>query len=303
MSHSKERIYAFLTRNKSRVTSYIIMQQTIKKSITFSDVGLHSGKKCNLTIKPAPANTGIIFKRIDLSDNNEIPLCLNNVNLEKSKRRTVLKNKVGVEISSVEHLLSALNGLGIDNALIDLDSEEVPALKGNSLEFVDKIMDAGVKSLCEKKNHFKISSPTLFYENDTTVIGLPDEHFRVTYIVDYQDKVVGIQSKSIIVTPQNYINEIAPARTFGFEKEIDELLNKGLIKGGSLDSALIIDENDYINPNKEMPDEVVRHKIMDIIGDLYILGKPIIGHIIAYKAGHYSHIRFLKELDKRQGTT
>jgi len=171
-------------------------------------------------------------------------------------------------------------------------------LKGNAKEFVDKIMKAGVKSLCEKKNFFRIKNPTIFFENDTAIIGLPDEHFRITYIVDFQDKVVGIQSKSIIVTPQNYINEIAPARTFGFKKEIDELLNKGLIKGGTLDSALVIDEDDYVNPNKNMPDEVVRHKIMDIIGDLYILGKPIKGHIIAHKAGHYSHIRFLKELDK-----
>jgi len=274
------------------------MQHTIKKPISFSDNGLHSGKKCNLTLNPAPANTGIIFKRTDLKKNNEIPLRLDNVNLSKSSRRTVLKNDSGVEVSTVEHLLSALNGLGIDNAIIEMDSEEVPALKGNSIKFVDKIMKSGVKSLCEKKHYFEITNPTLFFENDTAIIGLPDKHLRITYIVDFQDNVVGTQSKSIIVTPQSYINEIAPARTFGFIKEIEELRTKGLIKGGSLECALVISDDRYINLNKNMPDEVIRHKILDIIGDLYLIGKPMIGHIIAYKAGHFSHIKFLQKLSE-----
>ncbi len=271
------------------------MQQTLKKSVTFSGIGLHSGKKCNLTINPTPANTGIIFKRIDLNESNEIPVCLNNVNLEKSSRRTVLKNDTGSEVSSVEHILSALNGLGINNAVIEIDSEEVPAFNGNTIEICNRIMSTGIKQFCEKKNYFRITAPIIYNENDIVIIGLPDRYFRVTYIVDFQDKVVGIQSKSMVINPESYINEIAPARTFGFKKEIDDLRDRGLIKGGTLDNALVIGGDKYINPDNKMPDEVVRHKILDLIGDLYLLGKPIWGHIIANKAGHYSHIKFLSK--------
>lgn len=300
-------------------------QQTIKEQIHLSGVGLHTGKECNLTILPAEDNHGLKFQRTDLKDNPIIQAHVNNV--FSTERSTSLK--VGESsVHTTEHVLGALYGMGIDNALIQLDNDEVPILDGSAKPFVDAIKAVGIVKQNEPKDYFVIKK-NLYYEDDKgysemMAVRTPGEEFRLTVMVDYQSKILGTQHASMYHLGE-FEKEIAPNRTFVFLKEVEFLAKKGLIKGGDLNNAIVLVEREYSQGeidhilkqigregmdvkvegigmlNVSTPhfdNEPARHKLLDIIGDLALTGRPIKGHILAARPGHKSNVEFGKMLIK-----
>jgi len=267
-------------------------QRTLKKSVTFKGKGLHTARTTTVTLKPAPKNTGIVFIRTDR--NTIIKANISSV-VDTAFATTIGYN--GTRVKTIEHLLSALAGLGIDNIIIEVDGPEIPILDGSSIELVDIILKAGIYKQSEKRSYIKIIKPIYFEDGHSTIIALPDNTTKITYIIHFKHKVFGPQKLSIEINEESFIKEIAPARTFGFLKNVDMLRANGLAQGGSLENAIVIDEYGVLNKTGlRYKDEFVRHKILDLIGDLALIGYPIEGHIIAEKAGHSSHIKFLKTL-------
>jgi UDP-3-O-[3-hydroxymyristoyl] N-acetylglucosamine deacetylase len=272
-----------------------IFQQTIKMNIGCSGIGLHSGKKVRMNLKPAPPDTGIIFKRVDISQDCLIKAHasnLNNVNYASTLRQN------GCEVQTVEHLLAALMGLGIDNLIVEIDSSEIPIMDGSAVPFVFLIHEAGILSQDKLRKYLKIKRTIKVGDKDKFIKVSPDDHFRISYSIAFDHPVIGVQNASYICDEENFAKKISRARTFGFLSEIKELRKKGLTKGGSLDNAVVIDDYRVLNGNLRYKDEFVCHKIIDAMGDLYLLGYPIIGHIIAYRTGHGLHASLVESILK-----
>ncbi len=275
------------------------MQKTLKKSFSFSGICLHSGNDTSVTVHPAPANTGIKFKRIDLKTSSEEKVIDAVVdNIIKSQLCTSIQNKYGNKVSTIEHLMSALNGLGIDNALIDIDSDEVPILDGSSKMFVDLIDVAGIKYLKTSRKIVKILKPIIVGNKDVYIKATPAESFSIDYTISYDHTLLDHQRLILDSFDENiYRDLISNSRTFGFKKDVDMLLEKGLIKGGSLNNAVLLDKNGVVNEEElRYPDEFVRHKILDFIGDIFLLGKKIEGHFQIFCGGHSLTQELLKTL-------
>ena len=275
------------------------MQRTLKKSFSFSGVCLHSGNNTRVTVHPAPANTGIKFKRIDLKNSSE-EIIIDAVieNIIKSQLCTSIQNKYGNKVSTVEHLMSALNGLGIDSALIDIDSDEIPILDGSSKMFVDLIDEAGIKNLKTSRKIVKILRPIIVGNKDAYIKVTPAESFSVDYTISYDHSLLDHQRLALDSFDENIYRElISNSRTFGFKEDVDMLLEKGLIKGGSLNNAILLDEKGIVNEEElRYPDEFVRHKILDFIGDMFLLGKKAEGHFEIFCGGHNLTHELLKTL-------
>jgi UDP-3-O-[3-hydroxymyristoyl] N-acetylglucosamine deacetylase len=269
-------------------------QKTLGKEVNLSGIGLFTGEKVSLVLKPAEENHGIVFQRTDLPDRPKIPANLDFV--KKTPRCTILGNKE-ISILTVEHLLSALNAYEIDNLKIELHGSEVPVSDGSSKAFVDLIEEAGIKEQKEPKKLVIFKKPIYWTEKDVHIIALPSKDYRISYLLDYpQTDFLKSQYYATVVSPFSYKNEISPCRTFSIYEEIEPLLKSGFIKGGCLDNAVIIKENRVLNPEGiRFSEEPARHKILDLIGDLSLLGGKIFGHIIAVKSGHYSNISFAKK--------
>ncbi|MFN8008142.1 MAG: UDP-3-O-acyl-N-acetylglucosamine deacetylase [Terriglobia bacterium] len=267
-------------------------QQTIASPISFSGVGLHTGATVSLKVLPAAQDTGIIFRRVDL-DNFEIEATIKNV-AHVSYATTLLKQ--GVLISTVEHLLSSLYIFGVDNAVIELDNLEVPILDGSALEFVKEIQRVGLKAQKRPKTYFFIEKPIHLRERGKTISVYPANHFQVSYTIDFAHPLIGKQTFDFEATPWNFAAEIAPARTFGFLDEVEELRRSGLVRGGSLENAIVLTKTGILNDILRFKDEFVRHKILDNIGDLSLIGAPLIGRIVAEKAGHALHTRLVSRI-------
>ena len=275
------------------------MQRTLKKSFSFSGVCLHSGNDTSVAVHPAPANTGIKFKRIDLKTTSEEKVIDAVVeNIIKSQLCTSIQNKYGNKVSTIEHLMSALNGLGIDNALIDIDSDEVPILDGSSKMFVDLIDEAGIKNLKIPRKIVKILRPIIVGNKDVYIKVTPAESLSVDYTISYDHILLDHQRLTLDYFNENIYRElISNSRTFGFKDDVDMLLEKGLIKGGSLNNAVLIDEKGIVNQEElRYPDEFVRHKILDFIGDIFLLGKKVEGHFEIFCGGHSLTQELLKTL-------
>ena len=275
------------------------MQRTLKKSFSFSGVCLHSGNDTSVTVHPAPANTGIKFKRVDLKTASEKKIIDAVVeNIIKSQLCTSIQNNYGNKVSTIEHLMSALNGLGIDNALIDIDSAEVPILDGSSKMFVDLIDEAGIKNLKTSRKIVKILRPIIVGNKDAYIKITPSESFSVDYTISYEHNLLDHQRLTLDSFDENIYRElISSSRTFGFKKDVDILLEKGLIKGGSLNNAILLDEKGIVNEEElRYPDEFVRHKILDFIGDMFLLGKKSEGHFEIFCGGHNLTQELLKTL-------
>lgn len=266
------------------------MQQTVKREVFVSGIGLFTGEKVSVKILPAPPNTGIVFQRIDLPGKPEIPARLSFV--RDVPRCTRLANEKA-SIHMVEHLLSALGGLGIDNARIEVQGPEIVAGDGSAKMFVDLIE---VEKQKATRRVLKISKPIYWSEGEVHLIALPAEEFRVSYTLHYpQSPLLGSQYYTISLSPSRFKDEIAPCRTFSLYEEILPFIEKGMIKGGGLENALVIKGDQIMNPGgARFPDEMVRHKILDLIGDLFLVGVPILGHIISVRSGHSSNIAFAK---------
>ena len=269
-------------------------QKTVKEEINFRSVGLHSGRKVGMTIKPAEADAGIVFVRKDVTSDNRIAADIQNVT------DTTLATTLGVNgtrVHTVEHLLSAFRGLGIDNAVVEVDTFEVPIMDGSSQPFISTLKKVGLKTLRKPRRYLKVKKPVAVSEGESMAMLEPAPDFRITYKIDFPHPVVGTQSYHMVFSSDAYEREISSARTFGFLRDVEYLQAKGLALGGSLQNAVVLDDEKVINKEGlRSRDEFVKHKILDAVGDLYLIGMPILGHFTAYKSGHKLNTHLLKTL-------
>ena len=266
-------------------------RRTLRREVGCTGIGLHSGKPVRLTLKPAAAGHGIRFLRSDVGV--EIPASL--ASLTRLDHATSLAAR-GVSIDTVEHVMSALNGLGVDDVLVVVDGPEVPILDGSAAPFVILIHEAGLKPLASPRRYLKVLRPVEVVRGAKSVRVSPDEHFRVSYTIGFEHPLLRHQAVSVRLTPQAYADGIAPARTFGFLRDVDTLRRNGLALGGSLENAVVIGESGVLNNKLRYDDEFVRHKVLDAIGDLALLGHPLIGHLEAVRAGHALHAALVQKL-------
>ena len=268
-------------------------ETTVQRPVEASGVGLHSGVPVSIRILPAPPSTGIVFLRSDL-ENFPIPASWRHV--ARVSYATSLMRQ-GVLISTTEHLLSVLYSMGIDNAYIAIDNLEVPILDGSGLPFVKLIQEAGIRTYRRRKRYLRIRRPVSVEGGGKRISILPSDSFLLTCDIFFDHRCVGHQTMDIEVTPERYATDIAPARTFGFSWELDQMRDMGLIRGATLENAVCFDRTSAMNPGGlRFPDECCRHKVLDLIGDLALIGKPLLGHVIAERAGHAMHAALVSKI-------
>ena len=261
-------------------------ETTLNRPVSITGVGLHSGVPVNVRVLPAPPSTGIVFERTDL-DNFRIPASWKHV--ARVSYATSLMRQ-GVLISTTEHLLSVLYSMGIDNAVIQIDNLEVPIADGSGLPFVHLLKEAGIRTYRRRRRYLRICRPVSVEAPGKRITILPSDSFLLTCDVFFDHPMVGHQTLEMEVTPERYASDVAPARTFGFAWELDQMRDMGLIRGATLDSAVCFSRDGVMNPGGlRFPDECCRHKVLDLIGDLALIGKPLLGHVIAERAGHAMH--------------
>jgi UDP-3-O-[3-hydroxymyristoyl] N-acetylglucosamine deacetylase len=274
----------------------MIRQRTLKNAIRVTGVGLHTGEKITLTLRPAAINTGIIFRRVDLPRPVDIKACASNV--IDTKLSTTL-GQDGVKVSTVEHLLSAMAGLGIDNAYVDLSAAEVPIMDGSAGPFVFLLQSAGLEDQNAAKRFIRIKQRVAVEEGDKRASFEPFDGFKVSFAIDFDHPAIEEKSKfaSIDFSSTSFVREVSRARTFGFLKDVELLRQSDLALGGSLDNAVVVDDYRVLNADGlRYDDEFVKHKILDAIGDLYLLGHSLIGAFSGYKSGHELNNRLLRKL-------
>jgi len=272
-------------------------QTTLSKPVEFAGVGLFSGQHCSVRMVPASVDSGIIFQRMDLPGKPEIPARLEFVS-ETPRCTRLMKGNGSVQM--VEHLLSALRGMGIDNLKIEVQGPEIPVGDGSAQEIVRLIEQAGIKTLNVPKKVLRIQKPVYWSEGETHLIALPFPGFRISYTLHYpHSSLIRSQYFSFLLTEQFYKFEISPCRTFSLYEELVPMMEKGWLKGGGLENALVIQGDRILNPGgSRFPDEMVRHKALDLIGDLALLGVHLEGHIFSVRSGHAANVAFAKELLK-----
>lgn len=276
--------------------TYMLKQRTLKKAISATGVGLHNGEKVTLTLRPAAANTGIVFKRVDLPQPNEIVATAHAVH---DTRLCSALEANGARVATVEHLMSALAGLGIDNVYVDVDAAEIPIMDGSAGPFVYLLQEAGIAELPAAKKFIRIKKTVEVKEQDKWARFEPYHGFKIDFTIAFNHPVFehsGCQVKIDFAT-DSYIQKISRARTFGFMHEVEYLRSNGLARGGSLDNAVVLDEYRVINTDGlRYDDEFAKHKVLDAIGDLYMLGHPILGAFYAYKSGHALNNHLIRAL-------
>ena len=270
-------------------------QQTINKSIAFEGIGLHSGKHVEILLEPAAIDSGVKFIRTDKKKDNIISAIWSNVS--ETVLSTTISNNVGLKISTIEHLMSALSGLHIDNLIININASEVPIMDGSSRPFVDMIENIGIKVQNKKRKILNVKKKIEVKSNNSSIKIIPNNQFSIDFEIDFPSQLVSKQSCQLQLINGNYKSDIASARTFGFEKDVEHLRSNGLALGGSLDNAVVVGENKILNKEGlRYNDEFVRHKILDSIGDLYLAGSPIIGYFYGNKSGHYLNNQLLRKI-------
>lgn len=277
--------------------SQMQQQKTIKKEAVYTGIGLHTGNICTVRFVPAPVNSGVCFLRKDLAQAQKIPATIDHV-IDVVRGTTLGLN--GIKVHTVEHICSALFGLGIDNLIIELDSNEPPVGDGSAKPFVETLLQSGLVEQEQSKNFFSSPEPVLYRSNETEISFEPAAGLAIQCQLIFDHPMIGKQVAAFSIDSETYIHEIAPARTFCFDYEVEALKRKGLARGGSLDNAVVIGMDKIHNKEKALryPDEFVRHKILDFLGDLFLLGKCVQGKITAVKIGHGHNINFVKELSK-----
>jgi UDP-3-O-[3-hydroxymyristoyl] N-acetylglucosamine deacetylase len=274
----------------------MIKQRTLKNIIRATGVGLHTGEKVYLTLRPAAVDTGIIFQRVDLDPVVEVPARPENVS---DTRLSTTLEKDGVKISTVEHLMSAFAGLGIDNAYVELSAPEVPIMDGSAGPFVFLLQSAGILEQEKLKQFMRIKKPLQVADDDKWVKFEPFNGFKVSFAIDFDHPILqnSIQVASVDFSTTSFVKEVSRARTFGFMDDLEALRNAGLAQGGSFDNAIVMDSFHILNDDGlRYEDEFVKHKVLDAIGDLYLLGHPLIGAFSAHKSGHSLNNRLLRLL-------
>ena len=268
-------------------------EQTVARPVSVSGVGLHHGVPVNIKIRPAPAGTGIVFLRTDLRN---FPLPASWQHVARVSYATSLMRQ-GVLISTTEHLLSVLYSSGIDNCWIDIDNLEVPILDGSGMPFVKLLREAGIVQQKRRRRYLRVRKSVTHVHGDKRITLLPADNFSLHCDIYFPHHLVGRQTMEIDLTPENYASEIAPARTFGFEHELDAMRDMGLIRGATLDNAVCFTPDKVLNiGGLRFPDEPCRHKILDLIGDLALIGRPLLGRVIAERAGHAMHAALVSRL-------
>jgi UDP-3-O-[3-hydroxymyristoyl] N-acetylglucosamine deacetylase len=269
-------------------------EQTVRSAIACSGVGLHSGAPVNLRILPAPAGSGVVFRRTDLDD---FDVEADSRNVARVSYATSLMKK-GVLISTTEHLLSAFIGVGIDNAIVELDNLELPILDGSAQPFVDAIRKAGIRKQRRPRTYLRICKELELREGDKSIAVYPADTYSVSYTINFPHPLIGKETFSVDLSDGNYLREVAAARTFGFREDEPVMRNMGLIRGASSDNCIVLTAAGVENPPLRFADEFVRHKVLDLIGDLALLGKQILGRVVADRAGHAMHTALVSRLLK-----
>ena len=268
-------------------------ENTIGRPVSIEGIGLHTGVPVHVRLSPAPTGVGIVFKRVDLDG---FPIKAAAKNVARVSYATSLMRK-GVLISTTEHLLSALAASRIDNVFIEIDNLEVPIMDGSALPFLRLIHEAGVKQQRSWRTWAKIVKPVEVVEGQKRIAIYPAEEFKITYRISFNHPLIGEQELSFGMNQPGYERGIAPARTFGFIDEVEMLRQSGLVRGGSLENAIVLTRTGVMNPEGlRFPDEFCRHKILDVIGDLVMFGRPLLGHVVADRAGHAMHIALVTRL-------
>ena len=272
----------------------MLRQRTLKSLIRASGVGLHTGQKVRMTLRPAPVDTGIVFRRVDLASPVDIPARAELVG-EARLASTLVKGDV--KVHTVEHLMSAFGGLGVDNAFVDLDAPELPIMDGSASPFVLLIQQAGIEQQAAPKRFLRVMRRVEVSEGDKWARLEPYEGYRLSFSIDFRHPVIEKSTQSVAVdfAETSYLKEIARARTFGFMHEVENLRESGLALGGGLENAVVLDEYRVLNAEGlRFADEFIRHKLLDAVGDLYLLGKPLLGAFSAHKSGHALNNRLLR---------
>lgn len=272
------------------------MQHTIKNAATITGVGLHSGVETTMRLCPAPASSGIVFVRTDVSDrNNRVPALWDKV--VDSRLCTLIANEDGVSVGTIEHLMAAIAASGIDNLIVELDGPEVPILDGSSVEFISVIQATGLKAQAAPRRAIKILKEVTIVDGDKTVTLRPDTGMRFDMRIDFSHPFIGLQEYSLDLLEGTFSDEVSSARTFGFLHEVTWMRQQGLALGGSMANAIVLDEQSVMNPEGlRYGDEFVRHKLLDAVGDIYLAGGPILGTYSGFKASHALNNQILRAL-------
>jgi UDP-3-O-[3-hydroxymyristoyl] N-acetylglucosamine deacetylase len=272
----------------------MLRQRTLKSLVSASGVGLHTGRKVRITLRPAPVDAGVVFRRVDLASPVDVPARAELVG-EARLASTLVHGDV--RIHTVEHLMSALGGLGVDNAYVDLDAPELPIMDGSASPFVLLVQQAGIEEQAAPKKFLRVTRPVEVRDGDKWARLEPYEGFRLSFSIEFRHPVIERTTQAVTVdfAETSYLKEIARARTFGFMHEVEDLRDSGLALGGGLDNAVVLDEYRVLNSEGlRFADEFIRHKLLDAIGDLYLLGRPLLGAFTAHKSGHALNNRLLR---------
>jgi UDP-3-O-[3-hydroxymyristoyl] N-acetylglucosamine deacetylase len=266
-------------------------QRTIQRAVTCEGIGIHTGAEVRMTLRPAPANTGIVFCRADLAGQPVVPATPEWID-DVHYATTIARR--GVRVRTVEHLMAAFAGVGLDNVRVELDGPEVPVMDGSALPFVALLRRAGLRRQLAPKVYLKVNTPLEVALDGRSLKVVPADHLEIVYTMHFELPCLGDQTVRLDVNPESFPREIAPARTYAFLRDVEHLRGMGLAKGGSLDNALIVGEQGLINGPLRFPDELVRHKALDLVGDLFLLGQRLVGTVTAEGAGHMMHARLVQ---------
>jgi UDP-3-O-[3-hydroxymyristoyl] N-acetylglucosamine deacetylase/3-hydroxyacyl-[acyl-carrier-protein] dehydratase len=273
-------------------------QRTIGRAVSFEGVGLHTGQRGKVTFRPGETNSGVRFVRADLPGHPEVLVRPENAHFDPEAGRRTILQQGDVQIHTMEHILAAVAGLGIDNLVIETTTMETPEPDdGSAAPIAALLATAGMVEQDRPKRHIKVTKPVTWSENGVSLEATPYLGLRISFTIDYDNPVVGKQTLSLDITPETFVQQIAPARTFVLERDVEGLRRAGWIQGGRLENAVVVGEDRVLNQEPlRFPDEFVRHKVLDLLGDLFLLGGPLIGHVTARRSGHQSHVAFVKHL-------
>jgi len=273
-------------------------QRTIGRDVSLEGIGLHTGQHGRITFRPAPPGSGVCFVRCDLPGAPQVRVRPENAHFDPGAGRRTILQENGVQIHTMEHVLAAVAGLGLDNLLIEQSAMETPEpADGSSAPFARALAEAGLVDQDRPKRHIKVTKPVTWEENGVFLSAVPYRGFRVTFTIDYDHPLIGRQSLTLDIDDQTFLKEIAPARTFVLERDLEALRAAGWIRGGRMESAVVVGKDRILNPEPlRFPDEFVRHKVLDLLGDLSLLGGPLLGHVTAMRSGHQSHVAFVRRL-------
>ena len=278
-------------------TPYILSQKTLKRKINFSGVGIHNGRAVSMSIEPAKADTGIVFERTDLNDNNVIKAIIDNV--VDSRLCTKIKNSNGIYVATIEHLMAALSALEIDNAIIKINSTELPALDGSSNEYIKKIKSSGIKTLNKRKKIFKVLKKVEVKSGNRFISITPSHRLSINISINYPETIIGHSQYFYNHTQNNFINDLSKARTYTLYEDIEKMRTAGLAIGGNFNNAIVVDKYKILNPEGlRLEKEFVKHKTLDCIGDFYLLGMQLVGNINCFAPGHNLNQQLIKEILK-----